>query len=139
MADLTITAANVQPVSGSTNIVYGTFGATVTAGQSVYEDTSTSPSTFKLADADASATTANAKGIALNGGSSGQPAAIAIGGSITAGGTVVVGKVYVVSATAGGIAPSTDLATGMYTTILGVGISATVIALGIKASGVVVP
>lgn len=135
MADISVTAANVQP--GTATPSNGFFGATVTAGQSVYLDSSTN--TYKLADADLSAAAANCAGIALNGGSSGQPATVAVDGPYTVGGTVVVGKVYVVSATAGGIAPSTDLATGMWTTVLGVGISATQISLKRQVSGVQVP
>lgn len=60
-------------------------------------------------------------------------------GTLTIGGTVVVGTVYVVSATAGGIAPSADLATGWYTTILGVATTAAKLSMGLKASSVAVP
>lgn len=135
MADLSVTAANVLP--GAVSPITGIFGATVTAGQSVYLDSVTN--TYKLADADLSISAAAAKGIALNGGASGQPAAIATDGVYIAGGTVVVGKTYIVSATAGGIAPDSDGATGMYKTILGVGISVTQIQLHIQASGVAIP
>lgn len=136
MADLSITAANcVQGTNAS--VVDGTLGATVTAGQSVYLDSVTT--TYKLADADASAAAAAAKGVALNGGASGQPVKVQNSGPITIGGTVVVGKTYIVSATAGGIAPESDSASGMYKTILGVGISATQIQLQPLVSGVQVP
>jgi hypothetical protein len=106
MADITITAANVVKGSGA-QTSNGTAGASITAGQSIYLDSATS--TLKLADADASATTAQAVGIALHAAASGQPLQYLTGGLITIGGTVVAGQMYGVSATAGGIAPWTDL------------------------------
>jgi hypothetical protein len=136
MADVTVTAAEVLPDAG-TQTIQGILGATVTAGQTVYLDASTN--TWKLADANASALTANCKGIAMNGGVAGQPVTVCNGGTLDPGFTVTVGTVYVLSATAGGIAPADDLTTGMYTTILGVGITASQLKLQILASGVAVP
>lgn len=133
-ADITVTAASVVPDSGFA-YVDTTAGATITAGQVVYIDTS---STAQLAKND-TAVHAAARGIALHGASANQPLKVMTGGVITAGGTVVVGKVYTVSANAGGIAPITDSTSGMYVTILGVGTSATKITLSIKAFGVAVP
>lgn len=133
MADATVTAANVQPTS-STVAVQRTFGATVTAGQTVYED-ATDNRHCKLADADDTAATAAAIGIALNGGSDGQPGNIATEGELDPGFTATEGVLYVVSATAGGIAPIADLVTGDYVTILGVGNSDGNIDLSVFASG----
>lgn len=123
MADATVTAANVQPVTtGTSKTVYGkgTSAATVTAGQALYKNSS---GTWGLADADSSATTAglNGVGVALNGGASGQPLEIATSGEYDPGFTATEGVIYVLSGTAGGIAPSADLATGDWVTILGVG------------------
>jgi predicted transcriptional regulator len=136
MADLSITAANVVAGNGA-SIVNGTAGATITAGQVVYKDVA--DGRYKLADANASAATAEAVGIALHAASNGQPLAILSQGTLTPGATVVVGTVYVASATPGGIAPAADLTTGWRTTVLGVGITAATIAVDIQVSGVAVP
>lgn len=136
MADITVTAANVAAGSGARYRTV-TAGATITAGQSVYRDPTTN--TYKLADADASQTTARVVGVALDSASSGQPLTIQIGGKYTAGGTVVVGTVYVQSGTAGGICPAADLASGDYATVIGVGVTSTLIKLGIVISDVQVP
>lgn len=133
MADLTITASLVLP---GTNPAYldGTAGATITAGQSVYQDASDS-NKFKLADANASATTANAKGVATHGASAGQPLRVQNGGGIDLGATLAVGRIYVVSANAGGIAPQSDLATGWYTTILGIATTTSNLEMLTRAGG----
>lgn len=138
MADVSVVAAEVLADTG-TEFKHGTLGATVTAGQAIYLDTSTS--TWKLADANASATTAAVEGIALNGGVSGQPVKVWTGGTADPGFTVGVGSVYVLSATAGGIAPVADLTTGMYATALGIGITASQmkLLLPVGRSGVAVP
>ena len=135
MADVTVTAAEVLPASGTTYFD-ALLGATVTAGQSVYIDSS---GLVQLADADASATAAQAKGIAMTGGAAGQPCRVAISGNIDPGFTVTVGEIYVVSATAGGIAPVADLATGMYPHILGFGTTASNLKIINQFAGVAVP
>lgn len=135
MADVSVTATSVA-VASDTVIERGFAGATITAGQTVYLSSS---GTWLLADANASATTANVQGIALNGAASGQPVAVAVGGSLNPGFTVTVGAVYVLSATAGGIAPVADLATGWYTGIVGVGITASNLRLIMFRAGVAVP
>lgn len=132
MADIAITAASVLK-STSSVIEGGTAGATITAGQTVYKDASDS-NKVKLADANASDATAACVGIALNGAASGQPISFATSGPYTAGGTLTAGAVYVLSATAGAIAPVADLTTGWRTTILGVATSTTVLDLRIYAS-----
>lgn len=138
MADLTITAANV--IKGSTaKVQQGIYGATVTAGQTVYADAADN-GRFKPADADSATAAARATaGIALNSGSAGQPADIQTEGLITIGATVAVGTIYVQSPTPGGIMPAADLVTDDYVTVLGVGISASQIDLNIQRSGVAVP
>ena len=137
MADVTVVAAEVLPDSG-TAVVYGTLGGTVTAGQLVYLDTSTN--TYKLADANSSAATATVAGIAMNGGVTGQPVAIAPNNcTLDPGFTVTVGTVYVCSATPGGIAPAADLTSGWRASIVGVGITASQLALRIYNSSAAVP
>lgn len=134
MADLTITAANVVPAADAV-IVNGTAGATITAGQAVYRDPSSRK--FLLADTDsATAAVRDLYGIATHGASLNQPLAVQTGGSINPGATVAVGVVYVLSGTAGGICPTTDLAAGDYTAVIGVGTTTSNIKLGIVEAGV---
>ena len=134
--DLSITAANVAASSGA-QYADGTAGATITAGQAVYLDASAN--TYKLADCDATAATAVIAGIALNGASSGQPLKIQTAGTISIGGTVTVGEIYVLSGTAGGIAPEGDLAQNDRVVIIGVGLTSSTIALRLYNSAVLVP
>lgn len=136
MADVSVTAANVAKGT-DTAIEYGYLGATVTAGQTVYLDSS--DGLYKLADSNASASTATVKGIALNGGSSGQPVAVAVGGHLNPGFTVGVGTPYFQSATAGGICPAADLTTGMRTTYIGTGKTASSLELKPHNSGTAIP
>jgi len=136
MADITVTAANVAASSDALT-ADGTAGETVTAGQSVY--LKASDSRYWLADANASLAAAATSGITLNGAAAGQPIKIQTGGTINPGGTVVVGTVYVQSATAGGIAPNADSTTGWFKTIIGIGITASTIRLVIVPSGVAIP
>lgn len=123
MADLAITATQVLPGLDTAGATFenGIAGVTVTAGQPVYLDSSTS--TWKLADNNSTAPEAVARGIALHPASPGQPLKVQTGGPITlgAGAAPVLAKIYVLSGTPGAIAPVTDLVTGMRTTILGVG------------------
>jgi hypothetical protein len=136
MADVSVTATAV--VKGSDTLLSdGILGATVTAGQTVYLDSSTN--TYKLADANASSTTATLAGIAMNGGASGQPVKVATAGSINPGFTPTVGTIYVQSGTAGAIAPAADLVSGWYTSIVGVGTAATSLKILNVNSGVAVP
>ncbi len=121
MADITVTAANVLRVSG--DVLEGTAGATITAGQALYQDPADGE--YKLCDNDnASSTVRTFKGIALNGCSDGQPVHVQISGVINMGATLAVGTIYTTSATAGGVAPSSDLSSGEYTSIIGVALTA---------------
>jgi hypothetical protein len=131
MADLTITAANVKKTD-STLITEGIAGATVTAGQPVYKD-STASNKLKPADADVLASAA-AVGIALHGASADQPLKYATGGNLTLGAVMTAGAVYVVSTTAGGIAPVADLGSGDFVTLLGIATSTSNLKLSISVS-----
>ena len=134
MADLSVTAASVATTSTQYRDVVA--GATITAGQTIYLD-STDSDKAKLADANGSSATAVLVGIALHGASSGQPLRIQTGGTITIGATTIKGTVYILSATAGGIAPHSDLANGWYRVIVGVATdTAGTIKMGILVSGV---
>ncbi len=140
MADLTITASQVLPVSDSTVQAQGTAGATITAGQALYLDSSTN--TLKLAQADGTAAEAAIVGVALVGASSSQPVVYATGGDVTigAGAAPANGTVYVVSATAGGICPTADVTTSGYRrSLVGTGIGSNKIRLHIVNTGGVIP
>lgn len=137
MTALSITATQVQPGTDA-SVVFrqGIAGATITAGQAVYLDATTD--TYKLADSDLSAAGAAAVGIALNGAAAGQPLRIQCAGDITIGAaaTMTVGVIYVLSSTAGGIAPAADIVAGVRVTLLGVASSASVLRMALFASGV---
>lgn len=123
MADLVIAEADVIAQDGA-QIEHGTYGETITAGQPVYLNTTTRE--WMLADADAAASAAVA-GIALNSGADGQKGSIVVSGPLAVGAVLTVGEAYVVSATAGGIAPISDLLTGDYVTLIGTPLSTSVL------------
>ena len=133
MADISITPANVVPGSDAVR-ESGTAGATITAGQLVYLDTSDMK--FKLADSNGAAALRVPNGIALHGASNGQPLVIQKGGDITIGGTMTAGIPYVLSDTPGGLCPLPDIGTGEYSCIIGIAKSTSVLAVNIQPSGV---
>lgn len=133
MVNVTVTEAEVLGTDDTVE-QSGDLGATVLAGEVVYLDSD--DGTYKLADVDASATVANAKGIALNGGVSGQPVKIASGGKLDPGFPVSIGEVYVLSGDAGKIAPVADLANGDFTFIIGIGETTSSLFLIMKTAGV---
>lgn len=135
MADITVTAANVVP-GASSNVKPETFGATIAQGKSVYKMAS---GRIGLYDANAAAPANVLYGVAMSSGADGQPGFVLVDGDYNPGATVVVGTVYVGSATAGGIAPVADLATGWAANVLGVGTAANKIKVDIINSGVNVP
>lgn len=126
-ADVSITAANVAPSSAAV-LKRGVAGAAITSGQLLYIDRA--ENTLKLADANSA--TADARivaGIAINSVASGGPLHYVVSDpALTLGGTTVKGTIYILSATAGGIAPAADLTTGWYPHVVAVGVSATVVA-----------
>jgi hypothetical protein len=137
MADLAITAAQVLPGTDAAGAQFaqGIAGASITAGQLVYLDSATN--TYKLADNnDTSALLAIVVGVALHAAGTGQPLRVQTAGPITigAGAAPASGVIYCLSATAGGIAPSADLASGNRTTIVGVGGASNTIILRLWAS-----
>lgn len=118
MTDISVTAGNVTWVSG-TRWMLGIAGATITPGQSIYLDTATN--TYKLADANAAASAVVA-GIALDSAVSGRPFLFAPPGAvINWGATLTAGTIYELSETAGGVAPSADIGTGVYVNVLCIG------------------
>lgn len=118
MADISVTAANVKWVSGARPQIVKA-GATITRGQAVYQNTTTLE--HELADADTDAASEFA-GIALSDGYDGADMLIAPPGAvINWGATLAAGTVYVLSTTAGGVAPEADLASGDYVVVLAIG------------------
>lgn len=136
MAALVITPANVVPGAGAT--YHDTIaGEAIDAGEECYIDTSDA-SKAKLADANASETTAGEKGVAVNSAAAGQPVRIQTGGTVDGLGATQ-GTIYVLGATPGSIHPAADLASGWYVSVTGVGTAAGGIKLLGGPSGIAVP
>ena len=134
MADLTVTAADVLKGSNAqTKSV--TAGASVSQGEPVYQDTDDN-NERKPAAAGDTQIKANCEGIALNAAEDGQPLTILTSGDLDPGATLTVGETYVVSTTAGGIAPFGDLSSTNYVTVLGVADAAGNLAVDIQVSGI---
>jgi hypothetical protein len=134
MADLSITAANVAQTGGEPS-KKGIAADTITQGQALYKNTA---GALVRCDADVLASAAFA-GIALNAASSGQPVDYAPpGATVNIGATTTKNTYYVVSTTAGGIAPSADLASGDYITLLFVGNGTAIVTVLGHATGVAV-
>jgi hypothetical protein len=132
MADLSITAANVG-VTSSSVVELVQVGESVSQGQPAYKKAI--DGLYYKADSNASLATAAALGVFITAASTNGYALIVKSGSYLAGATLTVGETYVVSATAGGIAPLSDVTTGWYVTILGVASSTSTLALDIVRSG----
>jgi hypothetical protein len=137
MADLVITAASVVPGADAA-FEQHIAAVAVIAGQQVYLEAATTK--CKLHDADSATAEARViRGTACHSCAAGQPLTIQRGGKIAIGATVVAGTPYFGSATAGGICPAADIATGMYPTFIGFGVSATEIQLNYVPAGVAKP
>lgn len=110
MADLSITAANVKLVSGPTEELFA--GASITAGQPIYKEASTSKA--KLSDNDSATSEVRAVyGIALHAASADQPVVVAKPGAVVDYGAIfTAGTDYYLSGTAGGICPVADVTSG---------------------------
>lgn len=134
MADITVTPANVAVGAPGARTRVVQVGEAVTQGKSGYLDAATGK--YRLADANLSLAAAAATGVFLTAAGSDGYALIMEAGEINLGATLVKGTVYVVSATAGGIAPAADLTTGWHVTILGVASSASLLQMGVRATGI---
>jgi hypothetical protein len=109
---------------------------TVTAGKPGYLTTS---GTAGLADANVAAKVVVA-GYFEQGGATGQRVdLITEDDAANLGISGTIGDILILSATAGGIAPPADAATGMYVTFLGVHTSATLVNFKPVASGAAIP
>jgi hypothetical protein len=136
MADVSITPANVT-VHQDVSMRDGTAGATITAGQVLYLDAA--DNRLKLAQCDGTAAEATVEGIAAHGASAGQPIRYFTSGTLNIGGTVVVGTLYVLSDTAGGIKSVDQLSPTEYVSVLGGAITAARLKMFVQNLGVVVP
>lgn len=127
--------ADVAPttVSGTGRKVIATAGVAVAAGQWVYYDPATG--TYKLADADAAAT-AVVVGVALGDAGIGENFVLLVDGTYNPGVTLTPGLMYVISSTAGAIAPIDDYvgisATGKFPSLAGRGNSDNILAIDIN-------
>jgi hypothetical protein len=130
--DISITSSAVVANSNATRDI-GTAGETIVAGKAIFLDAATSK--WMLSDNNGTGTR-QVHGIALNGASLNQPVSMIKSGDLTVGSVLTAGTDYWLSATAGGICPRADLATGMDTIQIGVAKSATVLAIDIQDPGV---
>lgn len=138
MAAISITAANVLASAAATIRREYAFGATVTAGQLVYLNSSNQ---WALVDQDGNLGTGlnDLRGIALNNGGINQPAAVCTADpDFTPGGTVSNGLVVYGFTTAGAITFADIPTTAAYPVVVGLAKSATKMVLNIFASGVVI-
>lgn len=135
MADVTVVANDVE-IQGPCQIDASTrAGETLTPGQAVYLKTD---GKYWKADAGA-ALTAKAVGVAITDAIADQEVVVVKSGQVDLGATLTVGTVYVVSGTAGGIAPVGDTPSSEYLTILGWATAADELYLNIINTGVTIP
>lgn len=132
MADVSVTAASVVK-SATGKSASGTAGASITAGQPLYQDAADSNS---LKPAQATSAKYKVVGIAEHGAADGQPITYCYeDDDFTPGFTSAVGVAYFASPTAGGIAPIADAATGDYVSVIMVGKSTSKVKLNCSALG----
>jgi len=116
MADLSQTPANVRAGSGAVTTL-ATAGEAFDAGMPLYLNSN--DGRWYKADADDSSKY-NATGYALTGSDAAADSfVVQTGGQCNVGATTVQGQIYVVSSTAGKIAPSSDMTTNWYPAIVG--------------------
>lgn len=133
MAAISVTPGSVLRVDGA--VVSFNAGATITAGMVVYVDANGAVQIGTNATSAGSGVGALAVGVALNGGSIGQPIDVLTNGTVTIGGTAAVGKPYVLG-TSGGVIPVDDIAGTEFVTQVGIGTTAANIKLGVNVSAV---
>ena len=138
MADITITVANTRLGTGA-QLEKVTAGESVTFGQPVYKHAADN-SEYKRCDASASGT-ADCDGIAWGYADDGEHFMLlkVASGNVNLGATLTKGTAYVVSATTGGIAPESDLASGEYVSHIGVATSTSNLQLNVNNTGATKP
>ena len=134
MADISVTPANVELVSGSHRS--GVAGEAISAGQALFIDTTDSNQLKKL-DVDLSAAASVCCGIAISNASTSSLVVYALPESIiNTGATLVAGTRYYGSDTAGGIKPGADLSNPDYVTYLFTAIDTATARIAIDNTGV---
>lgn len=135
MADLTITAALVLAVAGSSSEM-ALAGEAIAAGKPLYKSSTTSK--FMLADSNsATAEARRATHISLNNAALNQPVVGHKGGDIDFGADILTpGVAYYLSDTPGGICPVADVGSGEYVCQLGLAKTARVLAFVPQFPGV---
>lgn len=132
MAAISITAANVGLISGSTKTV--TYGETITQGQPLRK--LSADNEYYLCNQD-TAVDADASAIALTPGGDGELGVVLTAGAvIDIAATIAIGTVYCVGAVDGAIAPTADLGSGDFVTIVGHAISTSNMLLTFNVLGV---
>lgn len=131
MVDVVITAANVLRVNGNTQRKNA--GVAITAGDAVYVDGN---GVLQLCEKDQTAVEAACAGIALNDAGVGQPVTYAVSGDVNFGAVLTAGRVYIVGAAPGAIAPVADIVATNFATVVGIAISTSVLRLALMPSGV---
>lgn len=130
---ITITPANFAPSANAVYLAGKNFaGATLTAGQAVYVDTSVSIASgqIKLASVTGTGLSTQVIGFAANGAAAGQPVKVVIRDpSLKLGGAVTIGLVVVLGVN-GAVNPSADIVSTWYAAVLGIGIDTTHINFG---------
>lgn len=142
MPALSITAANVNIGDATVRLDKVVGGEAITQGMPVWKNTSTNPAKYYKADANASASSATAAGIALTACSGDGGNFVLMSGEgvlINLGATLTVGETYCVGATAGQIVPIADLASGDYPFILGQATTTALIKTVFSGAGVAKP
>ena len=130
MADLVITASALLLPADNYTKQQGIAGATITAGQTIYLNTTTVK--WHLAQCDGTAAEACSGGlaVALNNASANQPLAYIQTGNLDFGAIITAGTFYVLSDISGGIQPVSDFITSTWLlSPIGYGTSTTTMAL----------
>lgn len=141
MADLTIGTIKTQSTLTRSNLDSKQVGEAVSVGDVVYLDSATSKRL--KADASASASAAATHLCLTAADADGYSTMLVLdstsGLQIDLGVTLTVGTTYVVSATAGKIAPEADLASTEHVTHLGVASTTALLDLNLNVSGIAKP
>jgi hypothetical protein len=138
MADLSITPSAVVR-SSAAQVQSGVAGATIAAGETVFQDTADG-NKFKLADGNDS-TKMPVHGIAANSASNGQPLVVILNDPALTIGThsAALGTPFFQSATPGKVCPFADLAAGNLTTFIFTALTTTTVAFRQGTPGGAIP
>jgi hypothetical protein len=136
-SDLSITTTNVLAGTGGRTVT-GILGEdSMTAGMSIYKKASDDNNLWRADSGDSAA--AEAAGILLNGGDTGQPCVYLISGDLGLGAILTVGMRYYVSDTAGKIREDTDLVSTEFVSMIGIADTTSNLVVQILNSGVQIP